>query len=292
MVKKRILLFFICILSFVPSLDINAQSENVSQNTHEEHYPLLLPEKQSWSFSGPFGTYDKAQLQRGFKIYREVCSVCHSLKYVAFRDLSALGYSAQMIKTLAAEYEVLDGPNSEGEMFHRKALESDYFPSPYENDEAAKFAHNGANPGDLSLMAKARAAPRPFPGFIGDLLTNYTTAGSDYIAALLQGYQDASDHVIIADGNWYNPYFLKGKSLAMPPPLSDDIVTYDDGTAQTVDNYAKDVSAFLMWAADPHMETRKKTGFRVILFLIVFSGLVYGVKRRIWNELDTETHAQ
>ncbi|WP_295723291.1 cytochrome c1 [uncultured Bartonella sp.] len=252
----------------------------------EAHYPLKLPEKQSWSFSGPFGTYDLQQLQRGLKVYKEVCSTCHSLKYVSFRDLKALGYSDEQIKAFAKTYDIQDGPNSEGEMFVRKGLPTDYFPSPFPNVEAAKFANNGANPSDLSLMAKARAVSLPFPSFIADIFTNYNEAGPDYITALLTGYSDPPEGTEVAENNWYNPYFNSGNALAMPPPLSDGMVTYNDGTEETTENYARDVSAFLMWTADPHMETRKKTGFRVILFLIVFAGLTYAVKRRIWNELD------
>ena len=252
----------------------------------EAHYPLKLPEKQSWSFSGPFGTYDLQQLQRGLKVYKEVCSTCHSLKYVSFRDLKALGYSDEQIKAFAKTYDIQDGPNSEGEMFVRKGLPTDYFPSPFPNVEAAKFANNGANPSDLSLMAKARAVSLPFPAFIADIFTNYNEAGPDYITALLTGYSDPPEGAEVAENNWYNPYFNSGNALAMPPPLSDGMVTYNDGTEETTENYARDVSAFLMWTADPHMETRKKTGFRVILFLIVFAGLTYAVKRRIWNELD------
>ncbi|CAM1657288.1 Cytochrome c1 [Bartonella choladocola] len=252
----------------------------------EAHYPLKVPEKQSWSFSGPFGTYDLQQLQRGLKVYKEVCSTCHSLKYVAFRDLKALGYNEEQIKAFAKTYDIQDGPNSEGEMFVRKGLPTDYFPSPFPNVEAAKFANNGANPSDLSLMAKARAVSLPFPAFIADIFTNYNEAGPDYITALLTGYSDPPEGAEVAENNWYNPYFNSGNALAMPPPLSDGMVTYNDGTEETTENYARDVSAFLMWTADPHMETRKKTGFRVILFLIVFAGLTYAVKRRIWNELD------
>ncbi len=250
------------------------------------HYPLQVPQKQQWSFAGPFGKYDKAQLQRGLKVYKEVCSNCHSLKYVSFRNLKALGYTDDQIKAFAAGYEIKDGPNSEGEMFERKGLPTDYFPSPFANREAAKFANNGAYPSDLSLMAKARAVPLPFPAFIADIFTNYNEAGPDYITALLTGYQDAPEGTNIPEGNWYNPYFNTGTLLAMAPPLSDGIVSYDDGTEETLENYAKDVSAFLMWTADPHMETRKKTGFGVILFLIIFAGLCYAIKRSIWNELE------
>ena len=281
MVRRHSLFWLVvAALLFVP-LAVFAEEEG-----GEAHYPLKVPEKQSWSFSGPFGTYDLQQLQRGLKVYKEVCSTCHSLKYVAFRDLKALGYNEEQIKAFAKTYDIQDGPNSEGEMFVRKGLPTDYFPSPFPNVEAAKFANNGANPGDLSLMAKARAVSLPFPAFIADIFTNYNEAGPDYITALLTGYSDPPEGAEVAENNWYNPYFNSGNALAMPPPLSDGMVTYNDGTEETTENYARDVSAFLMWTADPHMETRKKTGFRVILFLIVFAGLTYAVKRRIWNELD------
>lgn len=279
---KRFTLLCLMLAGLLLQVSVSSAEENEKQ----QHYPLKAPEKQEWSFSGPFGTYDRAQLQRGLKVYKEVCSTCHSLKYVSFRDLKALGYSNEQIKAFAKTYDIADGPNSEGEMFVRKGVPTDYFPSPFPNSEVAKFANNGANPGDLSLMAKARAVSLPFPAFIADIFTNYNEAGPDYITALLTGYSDPPEGTEIADGNWYNPYFGSGTSLAMAPPLSDGIVAYDDGTEETVENYARDISAFLMWTADPHMEIRKKTGFRVILFLIVFAGLAYAVKRRIWNELD------
>lgn len=281
MVRKLSLLCLVVMTFALAPLAAFAEEEG-----GEAHYPLKVPEKQSWSFSGPFGTYDLQQLQRGLKVYQEVCSTCHSLKYVSFRDLKALGYSEEQIKAFAKTYDIQDGPNSEGEMFVRKGLPTDYFPSPFPNVEAAKFANNGANPSDLSLMAKARAVSLPFPSFIADIFTNYNEAGPDYITALLTGYSDPPEGAEVAENNWYNPYFNSGNALAMPPPLSDGMVTYNDGTEETTENYARDVSAFLMWTADPHMETRKKTGFRVILFLIVFAGLTYAVKRRIWNELD------
>ena len=281
MVRRHSLFWLVVAALFFVPLAVFAEEEG-----GEAHYPLKVPEKQSWSFSGPFGTYDLQQLQRGLKVYKEVCSTCHSLKYVSFRDLKALGYSEEQIKAFAKTYDIQDGPNSEGEMFVRKGLPTDYFPSPFPNVEAAKFANNGANPSDLSLMAKARAVSLPFPAFIADIFTNYNEAGPDYITALLTGYSDPPEGAEVAENNWYNPYFNSGNALAMPPPLSDGMVTYNDGTEETTENYARDVSAFLMWTADPHMETRKKTGFRVILFLIVFAGLTYAVKRRIWNELD------
>ncbi len=251
-----------------------------------EHFPIHHPKQEKWTFSGPFGTYDKGQLQRGLKVYKEVCSACHSMNLVAFRTLEDLGYSPEQVKAFAAEYEVQDGPNADGEMFTRKAIPTDHFPSPFANANAAAAANNGAAPPDFSLIAKARAVERGFPTFIFDIFTQYAEAGPDYIHSLLTGYDEqppAGMHV--PEGTHYNPYFIAGKSLAMAMPLSDDQVTYDDGSPQTVDQYARDVSAFLMWAAEPHLEDRKKTGFRVIIFLILFAGLVYIAKRSVWSDV-------
>lgn len=251
-------------------------------------YPLLRPPHQRWSFSGPFGKYDKAQLQRGLKVYKEVCSACHSLQYVAFRDLSGIGLSQEDIKAFAHDFQITDGPNSEGEMFERPAIATDYFPKPFANNELAAFANNGAVPPDLSVIAKAREVPDPFPGFITNLLTNYTTAGPDYIVSLLTGYRNPPENTKIAEGTSYNPFFVSGEALSMAPPLADDSVVYDDGAPQTIEQYAKDVAAFLMWTADPHMEIRKQTGFRVISFLIVLAILTFAVKRSVFKKLEQE----
>jgi ubiquinol-cytochrome c reductase cytochrome c1 subunit len=247
------------------------------------HFPIHKPVEQTWSFAGPFGTYEKAQLQRGLKIYKEVCSACHSMKLVAFRNLEDLGYSENQVKAFAAEYDVKDGPNAEGEMFERKGKPSDYFPSPYPNTEASAAANNGAAPPDFSLIAKARATERGFPQFLVDPLTQYAENGPDYIYGLLTGYGNTPPKGMeIAEGTHYNPYFISGKSLAMAQPIADGQVTYDDGSPQTVDQYARDVSAFLMWAAEPHMEVRKKTGFTVMIFLVLFGALVFLTKRKVW----------
>lgn len=248
------------------------------------HFPIHKPAEMDWSFAGPFGTYDKAQLQRGLKIYREVCSACHSMELVAFRTLEDLGYSEAQVKTLAAEYEVQDGPNADGEMFMRPAIPSDHFPSPYPNSAAAAAANNGAVPPDFSLIAKARAVERGFPTFLFDIFTQYAEGGPDYIHALLTGYgQQPPEGMEIAEGTHYNPYFISGKSLAMAQPITDGQVTYEDGAPETVDQYARDVAAFLMWAAEPHMVARKQTGFGVMAFLILFAGLVYLTKRKVWT---------
>jgi ubiquinol-cytochrome c reductase cytochrome c1 subunit len=250
------------------------------------HFPILNPVEEDWSFAGPFGTYDRAQLQRGLKVYKEVCSACHSMNLVAFRTLEALGYSEAQVKAFAAEYTVQDGPNADGEMFERPAIPSDHFPSPFPNVAAAAAANNGAAPPDFSLIAKARGVIRGFPTFVFDIFTQYAEGGPDYIHSLLTGYnQEPPAGMQIAEGTYYNPYFIGGKSLAMAPPLSDDQVTYDDGSPQTVDQYSRDVAAFLMWAAEPHLEDRKKTGFRVMVFLVLFAGLVYATKRKVWSNV-------
>jgi ubiquinol-cytochrome c reductase cytochrome c1 subunit len=272
------------VLGFVMASALGAAT---AQEEHSEaeptHFPIHKPEEQSWSFAGPFGTYNKGQLQRGLKVYKEVCSACHSMNLVAFRTLEGLGYSEAQVKALAAEYEVTDGPNADGEMFTRPALPSDYFPSPFPNSIAAAVANNGAAPPDFSLIAKARGVERGFPRFVFDIFTQYAEGGPDYIHALLTGYdQEPPAGMEIAEGTYYNPYFISSKSLAMAPPLSDGQVTYDDGSPETVDQYARDVAAFLMWAAEPHLETRKQTGFSVMAFMILFTGLVYLTKRRIW----------
>ena len=262
-----------------------AQEEGHSE-AEPTHFPIHKPVEMDWSFAGPFGKYDRAQLQRGLKVYKEVCSACHSMNLVAFRTLEDLGYSEAQVKALAAEYTIPDGPNTEGEMFERPGIPSDHFPPPFPNKEAAAAANNGAPPPDFSLIAKARGVERGFPQFLIDIFTQYAAGGPDYIHSLLTGYdQEPPPGMEIAEGTHYNPYFISGKSLAMAKPLSDDQVTYDDGSPQTVDQYSRDVAAFLMWAAEPHMEARKQMGFAVVMFLILFGGLVYLTKRKIWSSL-------
>lgn len=246
------------------------------------HYPIFKPKNIAWTFAGPFGKYDKGQLQRGLKVYKEVCSACHSMSLVSFRTLEELGYSEEQVKTFAGEYEVQDGPNADGEMFTRKAVPSDHFPSPFPNKEAAAAANNGAAPPDMSLLAKARGVERGFPTFIFDIFTQYQEGGPDYIYSLLTGYQEAPEGVTVADGTYFNPYFAGAAALSMAPPIADDQVTYDDGSPQTLDQYAKDVSAFLMWAAEPHLEERKHTGFMVMVFLAIFTALVYLTKKSVY----------
>ena len=219
-----------------------------------------------WSFSGPLGTFDKASMQRGFQAYREVCSGCHSLDYIAFRNLADLGYNADEIKAIAAEYEVEDGPNDEGEMFMRTAVPADHFPAPYPNENAARAANNGAYPLDLSLIFKARPN------------------GADYLYSLLTSYEEAPADVTVPEGMYYNAAY-SGHLIAMPQPLYGDDVTYADGADSSVDAISKALVNFLAWTAEPAMETRKRTGVAVLIFLVLLSGLSYGAMRFIWADV-------
>ncbi|GIL02358.1 MAG: ribosomal protein P2 [Alphaproteobacteria bacterium] len=252
------------------------------------HYPLNHPRQQSWSFAGPFGSWDLAQLQRGLKIYKEVCAACHSMRLVPFRALEELGYSEEQVKAFAAEYTVTDGPNSDGDMFERPAVPADRFPSPFPNVEAAAAANNGAPPPDFSVLAKARAPERGFPWFVFDAFTLYAENGPDYIYSLLTGYQDPPAGVEVAEGTYYNPYFVGSAALAMAPPLSDGVVTYEDGTPETVDQYARDIAAFMMWAAEPSLVERKAMGFKVMFFLVLLAVLVYLTKKKVWAGLKEQ----
>ncbi|UIJ72966.1 cytochrome c1 [Aurantimonas sp. HBX-1] len=257
----------------------------VAEEGHAEtpHYPLEHPEELDWTFAGPFGHWDLAQLQRGLKVYTEACSVCHSMNLVSMRSLADLGYSEEQVQAFAAQYQVQDGPDASGEMFERPGTPSDRFPAPFPNPEAAAAANNGAVPPDFSLLAKARAVERGFPTFVFDIFTQYQEAGVDYIHALLTGYEDeAPAGIEIQPGTYYNPHYIAGPALAMPPPLSDDQIEYTDGAPQTVDQYARDVAAFMMWAAEPHLVERKATGFVVMIFLVIFAVMMFLVKRRVW----------
>jgi ubiquinol-cytochrome c reductase cytochrome c1 subunit len=217
----------------------------------------------SWPHDGVFGTFDRAAGQRGFQVYREVCSACHGLTYVAFRNLAELGFSEEQVRALAAEYSVEDGPDDTGEMFERPAVPADAIPPPYPNDQAARAANGGALPPELSLITKARAG------------------GSDYLFSLLVGYEEPPAEAEGPEGTYYNAYF-PGHWIAMPPPLSEGVVSYGDGTEATVPQMAADVTTFLTWAAEPTLEQRKQTGLKVTLFLIVFTGLCYATMRKVW----------
>ncbi|MGJ8531103.1 MAG: cytochrome c1 [Alphaproteobacteria bacterium] len=246
----------------------------------------LHVEEQDWSFSGPFGKFDQAQLQRGFQIYTENCAACHSLSLVSFRNLmepGGPGFSEAEVRAIAAEVSILDGPDGDGEMYDRPGRLADRFPSPWANEEQARASNNGAYPPDFSLLAKARAATRGFPTFVFDIFTQYQESGPDYIYGLLTGYsEDVPDDVQMLDGLHYNTHFMSGVQIAMAAPLSDDQHEYSDGSPQTVDQYARDVSAFMMWAAEPHLMDRKAMGFRVLIFLLIFAGLLYLTKRKVF----------
>jgi cytochrome c1 len=223
----------------------------------------LEPVPQNWSFDGLFGHFDRAASQRSLQVYREVCAACHSLNYVAFRNLAALGYDEEQVKAIAEQYEITDGPDDQGEMFQRPGRPTDFFPSPFENDAAARLANGGALPPDLSLITKARES------------------GSDYLDSLLQGYEEPPADVTGPEGTYYNLYF-PGHFLAMPPPLSEGGVTYADGTEATVPQMSQDVAAFLMWTAEPKMMARKSAGLTAVLFLLLLTVLLYLTNKKIW----------
>lgn len=250
-------------------------------------------DRQEWSFSGITGTYDKQQLQRGFGVYKEVCAACHSLSRIAFRNLAQPGgpeFKEEQVKALAATYEVPAAPNDEGEVKPRPARLSDRFPKLYANEKAARAAQNGALPPDLSVVAKARGVPytgtwyaHPF-AMIKDIATGYQEGGADYIYAVLTGYAEAPHGVKVPDGLNYNKAF-PGHMIAMVAPLSPDLGIYKDDTKETVENYARDVAAFLSWASDPTLNQRKSTGWMAIFFLIITALLLYISKRRIWADV-------
>lgn len=224
------------------------------------------PKHVEWEFDGVLGKVDKVSAQRGLQVYREVCSACHGLERIAFRSLTEIGFSEAEVKALAAEYTITDGPNDEGEMFERPGLPSDKFPSPYPNENAARAAQNGAYPVDLSLIVKARPN------------------GANYVYSLLTGYEEVPEGMTLAAGQYYNPYF-PGHKLAMPTPLFDGQVSYEDGTEASLQQMAKDVVNFLQWTAEPEMEQRKKMGIKVLLYLLVFTAFAYVAKKHIWRKI-------
>jgi ubiquinol-cytochrome c reductase cytochrome b/c1 subunit len=244
------------------------------------------PPKQKWSFAGPFGKFDRAQLQRGFKVYREVCQTCHGLSLVAFRNLAdpgGPGFTSAQAAAVAAEYQVPADPDDQGEVKDRAARLADRFPPPFKNENEARARYNGVPP-DLSVIVKARGYERGFPWFIFDLFTQYQEQGADYLVALLTGYADPPKDAQAPPGTFYNKYF-PGHFLAMPAPLSDGRVEYTDGTKPTTEQLARDVTAFLAWAAEPHMEARKRIGLQVIVFLVIFAGLLYFTKKKVWKSV-------
>jgi ubiquinol-cytochrome c reductase cytochrome b/c1 subunit len=245
------------------------------------------PPPQSWSFAGPFGTYDPEQLQRGFKIYREVCSTCHSLKLLAFRNLAdpgGPGFTQAQATAIAASFQVTDGPNDQGQMFQRPGKLADRFPSPFPNEQAARAALGGGLPPDMSVLAKARSHEHGFPWFIFDAFTQAQEDGPNYIHGILNGYENPPPGFPLPPGTQYNKYF-PGHAIAMPKPLTDGQVEYTDGTPTTLDQYGRDVAAFLMWAAEPTLDARKRLGFQVMAFLIVLTVLLYFTKKQVWYEV-------
>ena len=230
------------------------------------------PIKVDWSFKGLLGKFDRTSLQRGYQVYNEVCASCHSMQYLSYRNLGEPGgpeFSVDQVKAIAANFEVEDGPNADGDMFTRPARPSDKFVSPYPNVQAATAANGGAYPPDMSVLVKARKG------------------GSDYIYSVLMGYENPPAGFELEDGVYYNKY-MDGKKIKMSNPLSEGIVTYSDGTAATEAQMAKDVTTFLTWTAEPHLETRHKMGVKVLIFLTIFSLLVYLSMKRIWSRIDSE----
>ena len=228
--------------------------------------------KTEWTFKGLFGKFDRSALQRGYQVYTEVCSSCHSMKYLSYRNLAEEGgpeFSTEQAKAIAASFEVTDGPNSDGEMFSRPGRLSDKFVMPYENVKAAQAANGGAYPPDMSVLAKARGG------------------GVDYIYSLLQGYEDPPIGLTLDEGVYYNKY-MYGNKIKMANPLSDGLVEYGDGTVASVEQMSKDVTTFLMWAAEPHLEARHQMGFKAIVYLIILTVLVYFSMKRIWSRIETK----
>ncbi len=241
-----------------------------SQNAFtEEKKKLLSP---GWSFKGYFGKFDRASLQRGYQVYTEVCASCHSMKYLSYRNLAEEGgpeFSKEQAKAIAANFEVIDGPNDDGDMFTRAAKLSDKFVNPYQNDKEAMASNGGAYPPDMSVLVKARSG------------------GADYIYSLLLGYEDPPSNVILDDGVYYNKY-MYGNMIRMPNPLSDGLIEYNDGTEATEEQMAKDLVTFLAWAAEPHLEARHKIGFKAIIYLLILTILVYFSMKRLWSRVEPE----
>ena len=248
-------IFVILIISFFIYMPLEASESSIGK----------MP-KHDWSFDGFTGTFDKAALQRGYKVYREVCSGCHSMKLLYYRDLIDIGFSPEQVKAIAAEYTVIDGPDDEGSMFERPAKPSDRFVAPFANEQEARYNNNGSYPPDLSVITKARKN------------------GDDYLYNLLLGYTDSPVNFEIGEGMYYNKW-IDGNQIAMGPPLDEGYVDYDDGTINTLPQLAEDVVTFLKWSAEPELEVRKNMGIKVILFFIIFGIVVYLAKRKLWRDV-------
>ena len=242
----------------------------LSQNILADEKKQLLTS--DWSFKGYFGKFDRAALQRGYQVYTEVCASCHSMKYLSYRNLAEKGgpeFSEEQAKAIAANFEVTDGPNNDGDMFERPAKLSDKFVQPYRNVKEATASNGGAYPPDMSVLVKARSG------------------GADYIYSVLLGYEDPPSGVTLDDGVYYNKY-MYGNNIKMPKPLMDGQVEYNDGTEATEQQMAKDVVTFLAWSAEPHLEARHKIGFRAIIYLIIITILVYFSMKKIWSRVESE----
>ena len=240
-----------------------------SSNASEQSKKLL---NLGWSFKGFFGKFDRASLQRGYQVYAEVCSACHSMKYLSYRNLAEAGgpeFSEEQAKVIASQYEVTDGPNNDGEMFTRPARLSDNFVGSFANEEEAKAANVGAYPPDMSVLVKARKG------------------GANFIYSVLLGYDDPPSDITLDDGVYYNT-FMSGNKIKMAKPLSESLVQYSDGTPATEEQMAKDVTTFLAWAAEPHLEARHKLGFRTVTYLIIITILVYFSMKKVWSRIETE----
>ena len=260
MCKINIKIFFFTLLLFLTSLSLAKSAEKVD------------PIKTDWSFKGITGKFDRASLQRGYQVYTEVCASCHSMNLLSYRNLGEKGgpeFSVDQVKAIAANFEVTDGPNNDGEMFTRPGRPSDKFVSPYPNVQAAIAANGETYPPDMSVLVKARKG------------------GADYIYSVLMGYEDPPEGFELDDGVYYNKY-MDGQKIKMSKPIADDIVTYLDGTKATESQIAKDVTTFLAWSAEPHLESRHKMGVKVIIFLIIFTLLVYLSMKRLWSRIDSK----
>lgn len=257
MFLKKLILSFL-LLSFITNDSFSAEKQE----------KLLT---QNWSFNGFFGKFDRASLQRGYQVYTEVCASCHSMNLLSYRNLSEVGgpsFSEEEVKAIASKVEVLDGPNDNGEMFKRQGKPSDKFVSPFANEKAARAANGGAYPPDMSVLVKARAG------------------GADYIYSVLMGYDDKPPkNVKLEDGVYYNKY-MPGNKIKMAKPLNKDSVNYSDGTVATQEQLAKDVTTFLTWASEPHLEARKRLGFKTVIYLLILTILVYLVKKKIWSRVE------
>jgi ubiquinol-cytochrome c reductase cytochrome c1 subunit len=249
------ILFSTLFVFFLYSMQISASESSSKQ----------MP-AHKWSFEGFTGTFDRSALQRGYKVYREVCSGCHSMNLLYYRDLVDIGFSEDQVKAIAADYTVIDGPDEEGNMFERSAKPSDRFVGPFANDQEARFNNNGAYPPDLSVIAKARKD------------------GANYLYNLLLGYDEPSENFVISDGMYFNKW-MSGNQIAMAPPLDDGYVDYDDGTENTLPQLAEDIVTFLKWSAEPELEERKNLGIKAILFFIILGFVVFLLKQRLWRSV-------